>query len=162
MADRQREFLMAANHYRAGRITIDDFKKKVLAATAVQGEVAVLFDPQGDSKGLEETLAEIKTAGAKVVKVEVRGGELPAAESMKKKLQSAGAVVMIGLTDLASVASVGAIAKAVDGTVLVLPNEQCSASDLASLAAELPAGVAMLGKGQFASAAKMAVSVARP
>lgn len=159
MADRQREFLMAANHYRAGRITIDDFKKKVLAATAVQGEVAVLFDTQGDSESVEAALAEIKTAGAKVVKVEVPGGELPEAESIKKKLQSAGAVVMIGLTDLASV---DAVAKAVDGTVLVVPNEQCSASDLASIAAELPAGVAMLGKGQFASAAKMAVSVARP
>lgn len=159
MADRQREFLMAANHYRAGRITIDDFKKKVLAATAVQGEVAVVFDPKGDSKSVENTLAELKTAGAKVVKFEVRDGELPEAETIEKKLKSAGAVVVIGSTDLASVA---VIAQAVDGTVIVVPDEQCDASDLASVAVELPPGVAMVGKGQFASAAKMAARVARP
>jgi len=54
MADRQREFMMAANHYRAGRITLDEFKKKVLAATAVPGEVALLLlDPLGDSENLK-------------------------------------------------------------------------------------------------------------
>ena len=159
MADRQREFLMAANHYRAGRITIDDFKKKVLAATAAQGSVAVVFGPQGDSEDVNIAVAEIKSAGAKVVKFEFSAGELPEPEHLSKNLQPVGAVVMIGLAELASVSLV---AKEAGCPVFVVPHKDCQSEELTLLAEGLPGTVALVGKGQAANAGTMAARVARP
>ena len=157
MANRQREFLMADNHYRAGRITIDDFKKKVLTATA--GQLALLTSPDEDREETRAVIAELDTAGATVVRLEFPGGgNLPDAGTLREALKSAAAVGMVGLVDLALIKPVVHEAGC---PVFVVPNKDCKSDDLILLVEELPASVALLGKGQVASAAKLAASVAR-
>ena len=160
MADRQREFLMAANHYRAGRITIDDFKEKVLAATAAQCQVVVLTGPGVDSEDVEVAVAAIKEAGPKAVKFELpENGDVSVAESLLKGLKAAGAVVVVGQ---ANHACINSVVKEAGCPVFVVPDANCKSNDLAELAAELPSGVALLGRGQVADAARIAAGVARP
>lgn len=160
MADRQREFLMAANHYRAGRITIDDFKEKVLAATAAQCQVVVLTGPDVVSEDVQAAVAAIKDAGPKAVKFELPdGGDVSTAQSLRKGLKAAGAVVVVGQADLDCIKSV---VKEAGCPVFVVPGESCKSNDLSVLATELPPGVALLGKGQVVDAAKIAAGVARP
>jgi uncharacterized protein with PIN domain len=162
MANRQRDFLMAANHYRAGRITIDEFKQKVLAAIVVQGEVAVMYDPQAsavDLSSVKDAIGKIETAGASVLEVEVEGGDLPTAEHLQKRLKSAGAVLMIALI---GAEAVNQVAQQTEAPLFVVPGSNDNAQELTSLTEALPASVAIVGKGQAASAARIAVSVARP
>ena len=160
MADRQREFLMAANHYRAGRITIDKFKQKVLAATAAQCQVVVLTGPDVDSEDQQAAVAAIKEAGPKAIKFDLPDdGNVAKAESLRKGLKAAGAVVVFGRTDLDCINSV---AKEAGCPVFVVPDANCKANDLVVLATELPPSVALLGKGQVANAARIAAGVARP
>lgn len=162
MANRQRDFLMAANHYRAGRITIDEFKQKVLAAMATQGDVAVLFDPQGDAEDLEgvnEAIAAIETEGGSVEKIEVALSAMTLPKSAEKSLRSTCAVVMIGLADTATV---NLVTKEAGCLVFVVLSKDCQADALMRLAQELPASAVLVGKGQAASAAKMAASISRP
>jgi hypothetical protein len=160
MADRQREFLMAANHYRAGRITLDDFKQKALAATAAQCSVVLLTGPNVDSEDVQAAVAAIKEAGPKAATFELPdSGDVSKAESLRKGLKAAGAVVVLGQANLACISSV---VKEAGCPVFVVPGENCNADDLSVLATELPPGVALLGKGQVAGAVKIAAGVARP
>ena len=155
MADRQRAFLMAANHFRAGRITIDEFREKVFASAA--GQVAVLTGPDGESEAVKAAIAQIEKAGATAVQLQMPSANDPAIpEGGQKKLRSAGAVVMIGLADLDSIYSV---AREAGGPMFVVPDENCDLNNLTAIAQDLPAGVALLGKGQVASAAKIAASL---
>ena len=157
MADRQREFLMAANHYRAGRITIDEFREKVLTATA--GQVIVLAGTDGDCEQEKTATTQIEEAGATVVRLQLPcDSDLSAAKSLRESLRSAGAVIMIGLADLGGISWV---AREAGCPVFIVPHENCKSSDLTTLASELPSGVALLGKGKVADAAKLAASVAR-
>jgi len=157
MADRQREFLMAANHYRAGRITIDEFREKVLTATA--GQVIVLTSTDGDCEQEKTATTQIEAAGASVVKHQFPSdGDLSEAKSLRESLRSAGAVIMLGLADLDGISWV---AREAGCPVFIVPSETCKSNGVTALATELPPGVALLGKGQVASAAKLAASVAR-
>ena len=157
MADRQREFLMAANHYRAGRITIDEFREKVLTATA--GQVVVLTGSDGDGEQEKTATAQIEEAGASVVRLQLPSdGDLSEAKSLRESLRSAGAVIMMGL---AGSEDLSWVAREASCPVFIVPDENCEPNDLTALATELPSGVALLGKGQVASAANLAASVAR-
>jgi hypothetical protein len=151
---------MAANHYRAGRITIDEFKKKVLAATAAQCKVIVLAGPGVDCETVQSAVAAIKDAGPKADNFDVpNGGDVSVAESLLKELKAAGAVVLLGQTDLDCIHSV---VKKAGCPVFVVPGADCQSDDLNAVAAKLPPQVALLGKGQEEGAARLAAGVARP
>ncbi len=159
MANRQRDFLMAANHYRAGRITIDEFREKVLSSIVAKGQVTVLTTPQSDPDEVKAAVEAVEAAEATVNCSDLpESGDLTDSKSLQKTLKSADAVVMIGLTDLATI---GAVAKLAKGALFVVPDEKCTPSDLALAVSELPAAVAIVGKNQSASAARLAAEAAR-
>jgi len=63
---------------------------------------------------------------------------------------------------LADPASIRLVAKEAGCPVFFVPDEKSDLNNLAAIAQELPASVALMGLGQAASAGKMAASVARP
>jgi len=121
--------------------------------------VVVLTGTDGDCEQEKTATTQIEKAGASAVRLQLLGdGDLSGEKSLRESLRSAGAVIMIGLADLGGISSV---AKEAGCPVFIVPSESCKSNDWKALATELPSGVALLGKGQVASAAKLAASVAR-
>ena len=156
MADRQRNFLMAANHFRAGRITIDEFKNKVFESEV--GQVLVVAMEDG-LKAAADSAKETAQAHGAAVTLAASPDDPTVSQWRGKIKKDAGAVVILAGADTEAVFHT---AQRFRCPVFIVPGSASNVFPQTTQFVELASGdIVIVATENGSTAGKLAAKIAR-